>query len=511
MDVSSILKHVEVKTEAINITPDRSMLPKSGKVGYTLTQAIAELVDNAIDARISEEILEIKIVIQNDFVKVEDNGIGMNRKDIENALILGRSNKVNLLGEFGIGMKAACTSLGKKFTVMSTKKDLREGYIYQYAEEKWLAEANKSDWTDALKIYEKPNPNDHGTSIEIEQLTRSINKARKPEVLKDLGNRFSPFISSNQVKIYVNQDECAPEDPELNKDGKHFFAVNASNGNKINGWYGLLMHGSNKGLYGFNTFRRGRMITTYDKFGIPSHPTVSRIIGEVHMNHVPVSSSKRGWETESDEYKEAEKLLEKEFKELVAKARLTSMEEKIDKNVKDKTEVWKQELAKAAQKEINKLGDKMQTSIKKRSKNLEDPISGIIIEKRDSALDQVHNEAKIKEERTRDPKKRQVIVSHYINIFGKRYIIKHDFASLGIEKGWKDVYHKEGDPTIEIYTNQDFPAYATTSDLPFYAALHISEALGEIIASSNEENLDKANEYKEKILRDAAQIMDEFK
>lgn len=36
----------------VNVTPDKSIYAKLGKSGYTVPQALAELIDNAIDARI---------------------------------------------------------------------------------------------------------------------------------------------------------------------------------------------------------------------------------------------------------------------------------------------------------------------------------------------------------------------------------------------------------------------------------------------------------------------------
>lgn len=509
MDVSSILKHTELKTETIDMTPDRSMLPKSGKVGYTLTQAIAELVDNSIDARISNKILEVRVVLQSDFIKIEDNGSGMNRSGVHKSLILGNSEKQNQLGEFGIGMKAACTSLGKKFTVITSMDGLSEGYLYRYDEDVWSSKQNKTDWKEPLSIFPKKSPTEHGTTIEIEQLRRLVSKARKPDILNDLGNRFAPFLLSNDIKIYVNNSECVPQEPELTSEGKKDFKITLKDKSVIWGWYGLLKRGSNKGFYGFNTFRRGRMITSYDKLGIPSHPTVSKIIGEIHMDNVPVSSSKRGWETEADVYIEAEQLLKETFKDIVAKARNSSLEEKLDKNTIDRTETWKAEIVKAAQSQINDLE---KTSGQLRRKKAEDQggqTGEIVIERRDPSLEKIHQEIRAKGERTREPRKKQKIISHFINILGKNYTIKHIYAHIGEEKGWKDVYHKQGEP-IEVYTNQDFPAYATTSDIPFYAAIHIAEAIGEIVAKTYSEGLDKSLEYREKILRNAANMIDEF-
>lgn len=51
------------KTEKklIDITPHRSILTKIAQTGYSIQEALSELIDNAIDARLPEEKLTISI------------------------------------------------------------------------------------------------------------------------------------------------------------------------------------------------------------------------------------------------------------------------------------------------------------------------------------------------------------------------------------------------------------------------------------------------------------------
>src|SRR5665647_3562020 len=108
-------------TEIIDVTPDQTLMPKLGKSGYSIPQAIAELLDNAIDARIEGELLHIAVTLKAGEFIVADDGMGMDREGITNSMILGRSSKRDMLGEFGLGLKTACTSLGKSFSVASSK------------------------------------------------------------------------------------------------------------------------------------------------------------------------------------------------------------------------------------------------------------------------------------------------------------------------------------------------------------------------------------------------------
>lgn len=201
--------------------------------------------------------------------------------------------------------------------------------------------------------------------------------------------------------------------------------------------------------------------------------------------------------------------MKEEFKTLVSKARSSSLDEKVDSDIRNGTERWKAEIVKAVRSED--LIDNIPPTdiIQQRTNNNGDPVGQVFIERRDARLEEVHQEIKEKNERTRNPRKKQVVISHFITIAGKNYVINHEFAHLGKDKGWKDVYYKSGEP-IEVYTNKDFPAYAATSDLPFYAAIHIAESLGEIIANVNSESANKAAEYRELILRKAAQMIEEY-
>jgi hypothetical protein len=498
-----------MKKEIIDITPDISLLPKIGRSGYTLTQSLAELVDNSIDARRLGLTLNINIVLQNNFIIVEDDGSGMDRKTAEKALVLGYSSKKDALGEFGLGLKSACTSLGRNFTLETYQENSKFGYRYQYDEERWESKINRKDWTDELIVFEK-EPEKYGTHIKIENLKRSISKQRKKDVLNDFRIRFAPFLKSGDVTIFVNHEKCVPEEPELTEEGKTSFEMPLENGAKIFGWYGLMKKGSDKGLYGFNTFRRGRMITCYDKIGIPHHPTVARIIGDIHLDHVPVSHNKTKFETESDEYKQAVELLEHEFKELVKKARQTSLATKVTNEVKIKTEMWKEAIVRIFHRDIKDLIE-LEPIKKKRSYGEDDPIGEVEIEKRDSPLHETIREIIAKRERTREPRdKRQQITTHFITIRGKNYIINHDFANLGINESWKACSYSKEKATIEVFTNQDFPAYAVTNDIPFYAAIHIAESIAEIVVKVNDYDPIKINEIKEKFLRGASEIVGQF-
>ena len=117
---------------------------------------------------------------------------------------------------------------------------------------------------------------------------------RTTNLRDSLATRFAPFIRTGEVGIEVNGKTCRPSEPALTEEGKTDFEFDVFN-IRIHGWYGLLKEGSQRGLYGFNTFRRGRLIESYAKIGFDEHPTVARVVGEIHMDDVPVTHNKREW------------------------------------------------------------------------------------------------------------------------------------------------------------------------------------------------------------------------
>ena len=281
-----------LRTKEINILPDRSLMPKIGQTGYSISQAISELVDNSIDAREEGKALTVEISFDSDkdMVEVSDDGTGMDEQAAANSIKLAHSSKKNKLGEFGLGLKTAATSLGKNFQIITTQIGIDEEYILEYDEEKWL---KSGDWTKhEMKIKSGVDKKNSGTTVRIKDLRFSIYPNLPGNIRKELATRFAPFIENGEVKIKVNTKWCVPEPLDLKTeyyapDGKEPFRFKLESGNEIWGWRGLLKKGSDKGEYGFRVFRRGRLIMQFAKLGFNPHPEARQIVGEVHLDHVP--------------------------------------------------------------------------------------------------------------------------------------------------------------------------------------------------------------------------------
>ena len=205
----------KITTKSINILPHRSLMPKMGQTGYSVLQAISELVDNSIDAREEGKVLTVEIFFDADkgMVEIIDDGIGMDEQTAIDSMRLAHSNKKNKLGEFGLGLKTAATNLGKNFEITTTQKGSDEEYILEYDEDKWLKSGN---WMNhELKIKSGVGNRRSGTTIRIKNLHFKHYGNLPGNIRKDLATRFAPFIENGEVKIKVNTKWCEPEPLDL--------------------------------------------------------------------------------------------------------------------------------------------------------------------------------------------------------------------------------------------------------------------------------------------------------
>jgi len=158
-----------IQREFVEIPPDKTLMPKLGLGGYSIPQAISELIDNAVDARVEGTRLQVEISFDVSSLRVKDDGIGMDAKTLRDAMRLAYSAKEGKLGEFGLGLKTACTSLGKQFDVRSSSAGDRQIYTIRYDEDEWIR-GRQDKWILPLEKEDKPDPKAHGTTVTVRRL-----------------------------------------------------------------------------------------------------------------------------------------------------------------------------------------------------------------------------------------------------------------------------------------------------------------------------------------------------
>ncbi|MEL5958748.1 ATP-binding protein [Streptomyces sp. CLV115] len=119
------------------LPPDARYMEALSSQGYGFEVAIADLVDNSIDAGAKDVVIHfLRDGDQLVSLLVVDDGVGMSDDQLDVAMTVGgrRGYNTNALGMFGTGLKSASLSHASAVTVVSTTKRTRS------AGRRWLME-----------------------------------------------------------------------------------------------------------------------------------------------------------------------------------------------------------------------------------------------------------------------------------------------------------------------------------------------------------------------------------
>lgn len=299
------------ETKYIDISPHRSILTKIAQTGYSIQEALSELIDNAIDARLEHKKLTVTIDISPDMIVIDDTGSGMTEEQAVKSIRLGYSEKHGQLGEFGLGLKTSTSFLGKSFTLITTPSGHDEEYVLEYDEDHWL---EHGDWNKYPFIVNRDvDPEKSGTTVIIKRLKVEISEKLLKNIQDEFGMRFGPFIQNGELELIFNKEVCKPYIPQIIDDKRNEFTFEFKDG-KAWGWWGYQLSGLNKSYYGFHNYRRGRLVTTYDKIGLTPNQDIKQIVGDLHIEGIPITHDKKGWLKSSSQYQDLEAKMREYFK-----------------------------------------------------------------------------------------------------------------------------------------------------------------------------------------------------
>lgn len=208
-------------------TPKASFLLESLRsVGYSEETAVADIVDNAITAEADKIIINFDW--ENQCISITDNGQGMEKEELYRNMQIGSSDPAQIrsckdLGRFGMGMKTAAFSLGRKVTVVTRKDNQISNASWdldQVVNIGWnLIVDDNGNYDSFLNVFR-----DHGTSVIITALDNIIDSSDMKKskihffsIIKKVEAHlqlvFHRFISEDGIKIYVNSHELIGWDP----------------------------------------------------------------------------------------------------------------------------------------------------------------------------------------------------------------------------------------------------------------------------------------------------------
>ena len=210
----------------LDITPTPRILRTLGEIPFQTWQCVAELIDNSIDAFLSDKTAipeedERKIVVtwasdsvatDDRAIEVTDNACGMSIEQLQNAVRAGYSSNdpVGNLGLFGMGFNISTARLGEVTTIMTTRRGDSDCVGIKIDFQK-LIDTRRFD---APIIHmAKSNPAEHGTKITISRLRHGILTElpnKENEIRQRLEAIYASLLNNQEIAIYVKGRQLRP-------------------------------------------------------------------------------------------------------------------------------------------------------------------------------------------------------------------------------------------------------------------------------------------------------------
>lgn len=326
-----------MKLHQVDAVPAPRLMQTIGATALSPTAAVAELVANSLDARLDERNVRIEVRLLEGRIEVVDDAKGMALEVLKDALRLGvdmdkrtrmRSGR---MGTYGLGMKTAAASLGDRWGIVTRPagSNTRVEYRARFDLREWASRGSSSDaWTIGLEedAFDSTGPlgeRTHGTVIWIEDL-RFKDHLPGP-YLDHLSRAFAPFIKEGHI-IVVNDKEAAVSAPRLAEGTFKEFnqVIDEQRGWLVRGWVGLDTKTHNDGSYGIHLYRHDQLIELHNKEFFKPHLMTSRILGEAHLDFVPVNFNKVDFSKGTEEWKFAKAAMEELIKPVAEASRIMS-------------------------------------------------------------------------------------------------------------------------------------------------------------------------------------------
>lgn len=201
-------------------------------IGYKAQTAIADIIDNCIDAKATSINLQFEYENGDGYILIKDNGIGMNDAELQKAMTIGskdpRDTRIkNELGRFGMGLKTASFSLGRRLSVISKKNGIISERCWDLdlvsEHNEWYLYKNIPEFV----LDKLPNiKEESGTIVYIDKLDR-FSKAGTASPLKKNSyfakiKRISDYLElvyhlllNDDLTITINNNQLSGWDPFL--------------------------------------------------------------------------------------------------------------------------------------------------------------------------------------------------------------------------------------------------------------------------------------------------------
>ena len=221
----------------ISVPSARRLITSLRNLGYGFVDAVAEIIDNSIEAEANFVQVIVHFDGEESYLLVMDNGRGMNSQEIQEAMKFGSKREYNHndLGRFGLGLKTSSLSQCDEL-IVSSRQGAQRARINSFM---WsMDHVTKTDRWEILKVPSNELPPEvlahlsHtvGTSVCWRKLSRLMGyrwptgKHAEQEASRivfelkiGLGATFHRFLSGElgrkRTGIFVNGEPVEPWDP----------------------------------------------------------------------------------------------------------------------------------------------------------------------------------------------------------------------------------------------------------------------------------------------------------
>jgi hypothetical protein len=234
------------------LPPDPSRLIEGLRdTGYEFNTALADIIDNCIDAKATKVRVWIRMDMDGDVtVSVTDDGEGMDEAALLNAMTYGAKSKKDksCLGKFGLGLKTASTAFCRRLSVVTRAAErgpvLKATWDLDHVEKKkeWEVLIDKPS-KEEVELLDEAAVGGHGTLVLWEKVDRLLKDYESPggapsrNALKHVAEEFQDhaamvyqrFLDPNDKRartfeMTINDRGVEPWDPFCRKN-EHAEAV----------------------------------------------------------------------------------------------------------------------------------------------------------------------------------------------------------------------------------------------------------------------------------------------
>jgi len=488
---------MENKKKTLPVTVDKSHLIAIGEKLYAESvELLRELVNNAYDA----DATEVNVTIANDLVKVDDNGLGMDLKGLNQYFAIGSLKKVKnplsklykrpRIGQFGIG-KFATLSACNRFQVFTQ----RGAFAALVTFDKTVWQESADTWELPLEILPAdPNRGD-GTSVILSELTKRFNADEVEERLRE-----STPLKAPHFIVKLNGGKITP----TRIPGYKIPVLEGTDFGLIHGEI-IIVPASKASSLELGIECKVKQVTIKrELFSLMDlGKDAARVKGEINADFLPITSDRSNFIIDSKEYQAFSRAMEKVIKE--AKKALGSLTDKRE-NKKAKTAL--REALKRIEKALNvnqsnapqgmlPLSDKASPGAGEAALVTGDDESK---NKKVDVLGDKPLEIKVKKKKRRKRSKAKELTPNAV-------VRKLKIGNLGVTC-CLDHFGPEGpecftEETV-IFINRDHPLYTRESKKKEAGIMYISRLLSqEISLMKSPRNPRQAYELQSRILRNA--------